>query len=436
MTSKHVIVVGAGIAGLTAAYRIQQQGHEVHVLEARPYVGGRMITIDWDDIKIDPGAEFVTGADKYLFEMLTELGIKDKLINYSDEQTGFYVGVMRDGEVHKVNFMSIMSYLTWSGVSFGARLSMLKLLPYIMRYKRADVFHPENTHGDDNVNMERFFYEKINPEMFEYWVQPTMDVFCSYTSDDLSAKMLLLLFGSYLSQKLYTFAGGIGTFPNALADQLDIACKSMVSSVEIMSDGSGAIVHYIQGDQPRIMDADGVVVAVPGDIALSMLGKPRPAWKSFFPKVRYTRVGVVFHIVEGDESFFDEGGIMFPRKEPWKLSALGWKRRPDGRVLVMSDLKAHIYDPSITDEVLIQTITSEMIRAVPEFKDRIKNQMVYRWHRKVPTFRVGYLKALKSFVDNPQEGSVYFCGDYLTGPSTGSALASGWQCADRILEAI
>jgi protoporphyrinogen oxidase len=124
MSSKHIVVIGAGIAGLTAAHRLQEAGHEVQVLEARPKVGGRMITIHWQGLPIDPGAEFVTGADKYLFEMVKNLGVEDKLINYSEEQTGFDVTVMRDNRLHTVNFMSIRSYFGWTGVSLRARLSM------------------------------------------------------------------------------------------------------------------------------------------------------------------------------------------------------------------------------------------------------------------------------------------------------------------------
>ena len=113
---------------------------------------------------------------------------------------------------------------------------------------------------------------------------------------------------------------------------------------------------------------------------------------------------------------------------------MGWKRRSEGRVLAMSDLKAHLYYPSLSDEELQDVITSEVIRAVPEFKGAIQDQMVFRWQRKVPTYPVGHLNAIKAFWENAGEGPVYFCGDYLIGPSAGSALASGWQCADRLLK--
>ena len=106
MPSKHIVIIGAGIAGLTAAYRLQQAGHSVQVLESDSKVGGRMITIHWQDLAIDPGAEFVTGADKFLLEMVRQLGIEDKLINYSDQQTGFNVSVMRDGQFHVGSVLS------------------------------------------------------------------------------------------------------------------------------------------------------------------------------------------------------------------------------------------------------------------------------------------------------------------------------------------
>ncbi len=436
MAAKQIVVIGAGIAGLTAAYRLQQAGHEVHVLEARDHVGGRMITIEWQGVRFDPGAEFITSADRRLLDLVRQLGVEDKLIKYSEEQTGFNVSVMRGGTVHPVNFMSIPSYLRWKGVSLGARLSMVKLIPYLLRSGRGDVYRPEIAPGDDTVGMEPFFYEKISGEMFEYWVEPTFDVFCSYTPDDISAKMLLLLFSSYLGQKLYTFEGGVGLLPETLAGRLDVTCNAAVSRVVLRADGSGATVHCQVDGQSRSFDAEIVLVAAPGDGVLNLFDEPRPAWRRFFPRVGYSRVGVVYHLAEGDDPALDKGGIMFPRKEGWRIGALGWERKPDGRVWAMSDLKAYLYDPSMSDNELKQIITAEVVRAVPAFAGKIREQMVYRWAHKVPKFPVGYLSALKAFKENPEEGPVYFCGDYLIGPNAGAALASGWQCADRVLAAL
>jgi oxygen-dependent protoporphyrinogen oxidase len=282
--------------------------------------------------------------------------------------------------------------------------------------------------------MEQFFYRKINPEIFEYWVEPMMDVFCGYTPDDLSAKMTLLLFGNYLGTKLYTFEGGLGFLPETLAGRLPVLTNARATRINLRPDGSGVTVSYRQAGQAHSMEADALVVAVPGDMVLNLFADPHPAWKAFFSMVSYTCVGIVYHVIENDDPSLDEGGIMFPRKEPWKLSALGWKRKPDGRIFAMSDLKSYLYDPKMGDQELRQAITAEVVRAVPGFENRIVDQMVFRWPRKVPKAPPGYLTALKSFKDDPAEGPVYFCGDYLITGSTGAALASGWQAADRVLE--
>ena len=83
-----VVVVGAGFAGLMAAYRIGQAGHEVVVLEARDRVGGRVWSqelIPGDPrTVIERGAEFVLDGYDVMRAVLAELGLglADTVMSY------------------------------------------------------------------------------------------------------------------------------------------------------------------------------------------------------------------------------------------------------------------------------------------------------------------------------------------------------------------
>ena len=61
MTDIDTLVVGAGIAGLTAARLLQGTGQRVVVLEARDRVGGRVFTDRSDGYVTDRGASWIHG---------------------------------------------------------------------------------------------------------------------------------------------------------------------------------------------------------------------------------------------------------------------------------------------------------------------------------------------------------------------------------------
>ncbi|HNL07866.1 MAG TPA: FAD-dependent oxidoreductase, partial [Chitinophagales bacterium] len=61
--SKSVIVVGAGISGLAAAKKLQDNGFTVTVLEAQEKVGGRLRTNRSLGIAFDEGASWIHGTD-------------------------------------------------------------------------------------------------------------------------------------------------------------------------------------------------------------------------------------------------------------------------------------------------------------------------------------------------------------------------------------
>ena len=70
-----VIVIGAGLGGLSAACRLAQNGHEVHVYERNDSFGGKVNQIKADGFTFDTGASLVTM--KHVFEDLFESCGKD-----------------------------------------------------------------------------------------------------------------------------------------------------------------------------------------------------------------------------------------------------------------------------------------------------------------------------------------------------------------------
>jgi monoamine oxidase len=74
-TSKDVIVVGAGMAGLTAARTLAEAGVSVTLVEARDRVGGRIYTVPGDELPIELGAEFIHGLPLELIRLVDEAGL-------------------------------------------------------------------------------------------------------------------------------------------------------------------------------------------------------------------------------------------------------------------------------------------------------------------------------------------------------------------------
>ncbi|HEY4332378.1 MAG TPA: FAD-dependent oxidoreductase, partial [Ilumatobacteraceae bacterium] len=71
-----VVVIGAGVAGLTAAYELR--AHSPLVLEADDIIGGRVRTVDVEGVPMNLGAEYWVNApgDPYPRGLLAEIGVE------------------------------------------------------------------------------------------------------------------------------------------------------------------------------------------------------------------------------------------------------------------------------------------------------------------------------------------------------------------------
>jgi len=77
-TPKRVVIIGAGISGLAAAYKLKQSGANVTLIEARNRVGGRILTYKFDEpgLTCELGAEWVGASHTRLIELCKEFELE------------------------------------------------------------------------------------------------------------------------------------------------------------------------------------------------------------------------------------------------------------------------------------------------------------------------------------------------------------------------
>lgn len=71
-----VVVIGAGVSGLTAARRLAEAGLQVVILEASDRVGGRILTVRDGETVVELGAEFIHGRPEVLWDLIAEAGLE------------------------------------------------------------------------------------------------------------------------------------------------------------------------------------------------------------------------------------------------------------------------------------------------------------------------------------------------------------------------
>src|ERR1700757_4055211 len=93
-----VIVVGAGPSGLAAAFRLQQAGHRVRILERSPQAGGPLRSERRDGFLLDRGAFFIPTTHRAMLQLAAEAGIADQL-----RPGGDVFAAARGGRLHTLD---------------------------------------------------------------------------------------------------------------------------------------------------------------------------------------------------------------------------------------------------------------------------------------------------------------------------------------------
>jgi monoamine oxidase len=289
LRNRSVIVVGAGLAGLTAARELEREQAHVTVLEARDRAGGRVHTIRgiFDDGQHgEAGADLIEETQTLVLDLATSVGLKPQRIL----RAGFtYYGPDRSGRNRVWRRPS-----TWSE---AARL----LKPHVERYKAA------------GERWDSAVAAALGPQSVDDWIRRqragrsfnegmrSIRGFFLADPEDLSLLALVDQFSEGVpgEDRFFRIPGGNDRLPQKIADALDGRILLRSKAQRVRYDANGVNIRVHEDGRSRSIAADYAVLAVPATTLRDIEFSPRlPAlqWKAI-SELRYgaaTRVLLQF----------------------------------------------------------------------------------------------------------------------------------------------
>lgn len=260
-------IVGGGVAGLTAGYRLSQAGHEVAVFEAQPALGGQAATFPIEGTRLEHFYHHIFGSDAAAISMIHELGLGPKLV-WLPSKMGYYHGG------HVYDFVTPLDLLRFKPLPLPSRL-VLGLQGLWLQHM-GDWRKLEQVTARDWVlrwggraiydvvwgALLRAKYGDYAERVSMAWLWGKIVVRRSLKGEGLAKETLGYMVGSFqeLTDALAAHirsAGGV------------IHTSSAVERV-IVSEGQARGLYVQHGDTGRAHDFDAVILTVPSPLAARM----------------------------------------------------------------------------------------------------------------------------------------------------------------------
>ncbi|WP_354643703.1 NAD(P)/FAD-dependent oxidoreductase [Kitasatospora camelliae] len=295
---RHVAVVGAGVAGLTAAYRLARAGVRVELFEADGRLGGHAHTQraagpDGRELPLDTG--FLVHNERtypHLVSLFRELGVRTRDSEMSMSVRCEGCGLEYAGARGPAGLLARPDVLLR-----GRYLRMLAEVPLFHRRARRLLAEPEA--GDPTL---REFLRRggFSPYFVSHFMTPVVSAVWSCAPDlagDYPARYLFAflhhhgMLGVTGSPTWRTVVGGSRTYVERIAERLDAVHRAApVRAVSRHPDGV-----TVATEDGRRTRADAVVVATHADQALRLLADPTRAERRVLGAFRYSRNPTVLH---------------------------------------------------------------------------------------------------------------------------------------------
>ena len=449
-------VVGGGIAGLAAAYRLREADHEVQVFEASDDVGGLAATYDTAGDRIEKFYHHLSANETTIVDLAEDLGVGDR-VEWRYGGDAYYV----DGVEHPLN--TAWEIAAYPHLSFydKFRLGMLTLEVDVRGgIPKFDIY--EDLESFEHVPIKEFLLEHTTRGVYDYFFEPLLRAKFGDRKDDVSAAWLLgrikfrgerdLLRG----EKLGYFEGGFGVLLDALLDA--VGRENVTTGARVTGLSFGETVESLTvetgddaaaADPPEAADGgrerrstreethevDSVVVATMPNVLETLTGY----------ECEIDFQGSVCAVVSMDEPLMDTYWLNIADEAPFgaliEHTNFVPPERYGGEHLLY--VASYIQSPeedlwNMDDEEVRETWLSGIEDLYPEFERKGVNWMnVARNPRTAPIYERGYLDMVVPYDLSEVAERLYYAGmasraQYPERSLNGGVVA-GYECADRIL---
>ena len=418
-----VIIVGGGVAGLSAAFELHRRAVPFILLEAGSRAGGVVLSEQVDGFTIDAGPDSLLIQKPEAIRLCEELGIGDRLVPTKPPRLAF---VQRGGRLHPLPAASVLGIPTRWGpfirtplFSWAGKLRM-----------GLELGIPRRT-ADDDESIGAFMGRRFGREAKEYLAEPLLAGIHAGDVDRLSLRSLFPRFrdaerrhGSVLRgfrkeapsagrppQPPTARAAHEGVFrslPGGLSEMIEALVGALpAASIQLrttVTDISAARTCYrVATADGRTFTTEAVVVASPAFAAARILRSLSAPLAELCDRIAYASTATialafprsaVVHPLNGS-------GFVVPRVERTGILAASWlsskwpHRAPEGRVL-MRAFVGGARDPEAvgrSDRELV-TLSMNALRPLLGISGEPLFTRVYRWERANAQHEVGHLDRL------------------------------------------
>ncbi len=356
-----IIIIGAGITGLSAAYELTQRHVPFVLLEAGPKPGGLIRTEHLGGFTMDLGADSMLVQKPAALKLCEELGLSARLMSTRRPRTAF---IVRDGRLHALPSPSVLGIPTTL-----PGLAKYSLLDWRTRARIAmEPLVPARTYADESV--ASFFRRRFGAATVDLIAEPLLGGIHAGDVEKLSMPSLFPRFTAAERQR-----GGVlrTVAPPASGDGLFRALRSgmseLVDAIEHRLPAGSLLLEtpaagirrqrsgWLVGAGGERFEAASVILAAPAHVGATLLRTVDESASNVCATVPYVSTATValgWRLVDVRHPLAGSGFVVARRHNTLRITACTWvsskweSRAPAGTVLLRAFIGS-VHDPHAAD---------------------------------------------------------------------------------------